>query len=333
MDVVNSSHYDGSTALAEALLMALRVKKGRNIIVVPETLNPEYIKTLRAYLEPHNIEIRYAKVNVNGELDLSEVEEVITQDVAAVVGELPNGLGKVDPGLLEFGELAHRRGALYIVVADPIASTIYKPPGELGADIAVGEGQPLGLGLNYGGPYLGIMAVRWDLKLIRQMPGRIVGLTRDTQGNRAFSLILQTREQHIRRARATSNITTNEALMALLAAAYIAGHGFKGLKRVAENIRAKTLYARELLRRSGLYVLGGEIFREISVKAPCRFSHLQDELRSRKGLYIGPPLLDYLVPWTNDSWGIIAVTEAHRESHIRYLADSIREIIIEGCGK
>ena len=328
LEVVNSSHYDGSTSLAEALLMALRLRRGRRAVVLPDTVRPEYLETAMAYLEPHGVEVRIAPtVPGRGVLDLEALKSIVDNSVAAVVAEMPSGIGVVDPGLRGAGEIAHSAGALYIVNADPIASTLYKPPGELGADIAVGEGQPLGLGLNYGGPYLGIMAVRGDLRLIRQMPGRIAGLTRDSEGRRAFALILQTREQHIRRARATSNITTNEALMAVLAAAYIAGHGFRGLQQVALNIRAKTILARRLLEEQGYETLRGvELWREIPARPPagCSFEEASRRAAERNVL-VGPPLSSYKASWLG-GWGIVAVTEAHRERHVRLMARVMGEV-------
>ncbi len=329
MDVVNSSHYDGSTSLAEALLMALRVKKGRRAVVLPDTIRPSYLRVARAYLEPHEVEIRLAPTRPGrGSIDLEALKDIVDDRVAAVVAEMPSGIGIVDPGLRGVGEIAHERGALYIVSADPIAATLYKPPGEIGADIAVGEGQPLGLGLNYGGPYLGIMAVRYDLRLIRQMPGRIAGMTRDARGRRAFALILQTREQHIRRARATSNITTNEALMAILAAAYIAGHGYQGLRMIAENVRAKTIYARRLLERSGHRIVRGESWRELAVRPPCPFQEAAARAAG-KGVLVGPPLRGVAAPWLGDDWGIVAVTEAHSREDIDLMASVMGEV----CGE
>ncbi|MCE4624378.1 MAG: aminomethyl-transferring glycine dehydrogenase subunit GcvPA [Desulfurococcales archaeon] len=328
MDVVNSSHYDGSTALAEAVLMALRLRRGRRRVVVPDTLDPRYRKVLEAYLRPHGVVISEIPSNREcGCVDLEALDEVVTGETAAVVFEFPNSIGVVDGGAEQVGEAARRAGALYIVKTDPIAATLYKPPGELGADIAVAEGQPLGLGLNYGGPYLGVMAVRWDLRLIRQMPGRIAGLSRDSEGRRAFALILQAREQHIRRARATSNITTNEALMAVLAAAYIAGHGGEGLRIVAENVRAKTLYLKEKLRGAGLETVEAETWRDTPFRAPTGdFEGLAEALRRRK-LYIGPPLHEASAEWLDRSWGLIAVTEAHRKRHIDLLVDAIGEAL------
>ncbi len=327
LDVVNSSHYDGGTALAEAVLMSLRVKRGRNKILYPDTINPRYLKTVRAYTEPHSVDLVPVPTDPEtGTVDLEVLEELVDDKTAAIIAEMPSFIGIIDPGLRDLAEYAHRKGALYIVVADPIASTIYHPPGELGADIAVGEGQPLGLGLNYGGPYLGIMAVRWDIKLIRQMPGRIAGLARDAEGRRSFALILQTREQHIRRARATSNITTNEAMMAILAAAFIAGHGFSGLRRLAEIIRAKTLYLKNGLKDLGVLAHTGEHFRDVLIRVPCKFSYLQDAL-AREKILVGPGAEDLQAGWAGQEYGVISVTEIHKKMHIDFLLEELEKMI------
>jgi len=326
MDVANSSLYDGATALGEAVLMALRIRRGRKRVLAAETVNPQRLEVAEAYARPHGVTIERVPVDrETGAIDLDALSDRSWSDVAALIVETPGYPGTVDPNLQHAGEIARRHGALYIVGADPIASALYKPPGALGADIAYGDGQPLGLGMNYGGPSLGILAVRWDGKLIRNMPGRIAGLTRDAEGRRAFALILQTREQHIRRARATSNITTNTALNAIAAAAYIALHGGHGLRELALEIRARTRYAARRLAGAGLEspVLHGEVWRDIPVRAPTPFQELQAALAGR-GLLVGPSLWDAL-PWLGRGAGIVAVTELHSKRHIDGLAEAVGE--------
>jgi len=236
---VNSSLYEGGSAAAEALLMALRVARGRRRVLVAETVNPQRLEVIRAYLEGKAAVETVPADPETGSLDLDALDSRLGGDVAALYLETPNYLGVVEANAEAAGEAVHKHGALYVVGADPLAAALYKPPGRLGADIAVGDGQPLGLGMNYGGPSLGIMATRFEARLVRQMPGRIVGMTVDARGERAFTLILQTREQHIRRARATSNITTNEALMALAAAAFMALHGGWGLRSRAHLVQVE----------------------------------------------------------------------------------------------
>ena len=330
MDVVNSSHYDWSTAAAEAALMALRVHRGRRRrIVVLDTVNPWRLQVVRAYVEPHGVEIVRAPTSrETGEAVLDRLEELVDDNTAAVYVEAPSAIGIVDSGLETIGEIAHRRGSLYIVGMDPVAASLYRPPGSLGADIAVGDGQPLGLGLNYGGPYLGIMATRLDNKLIRQFPGRIVGLARDADGRRAYTLILQTREQHIRRAKATSNITTNEALMSILAAAYIAGHGGAGLRLLAEAIRGNTLRVRRLLAEKGFWVLSGEVFREVLVDLPCSFNRVSETMWRDYGFLIGPGIPVGEGPaWASEGMGVIAVSEYHSQSDLELLVSALEDAV------
>ena len=210
MEVVNSSMYDWASALAEAFLMAVRVKRGRRRILVPSTMNPFHKSVAKTYTSPKGIMLEEVGYNPEtGLMDLEDLDDKLSGgDVAAVYVENPSFLGFIEENAGEVGEAAHEKDALFIVGVDPISLGVLEAPGPLGADIAVGVGQPLGLGLCYGGPYLGIFAVRWDASLVRQMPGRIMGLTTTKNGERAFAMILQTREQHIRRERATSNICT-----------------------------------------------------------------------------------------------------------------------------
>ncbi len=334
MDVVNSSHYDWSTAAAEAMLMALRVHRGRrNRIVVADTINPWRLQVIKAYTEPHGVEIVKAPtMRETGELILEELEKLVDDNTAAVYVEAPSHIGIIDSNLEAIGEIAHKRGSLYVIGMDPITAALYKPPGSLGADVAVGDGQPLGLGLNYGGPYLGIMATRLDNKLIRQFPGRIVGLARDAEGGRAYTLILQTREQHIRRAKATSNITTNEALMSILATAYIAGHGGEGLRLVAEAIRGNTIRLRKLLLGRGFWTPSGEAFREILVELPCPFANAAEILWRSHGILVGPPLLAGESPsWASEGMGLIAVSEYHFQGDLDAFVSALGEVVEGEC--
>ena len=213
MEVVNASHYDGATSMAEAAIMSINVARGkRRKIIVSPRVHPQYRQVLRTYLPGDQVEITGDK-NLNTSLD--ELKDLLDEHTACLIVQNPDFLGQ----LLEVDQLAetvHAAGALLVVVTNPIHSLgLLKPPGEYGADIVVAEGQPLGAGLNFGGPYLGIFASK--MKLVRQMPGRLVGETVDTEGKRGYVLTLSPREQHIRREKATSNICTNQGLVALTA--------------------------------------------------------------------------------------------------------------------
>ena len=232
MEVVNASHYDGATSMAEAAIMAMNVSnmKRRKIVVSP-SVHPQYRKVLRTYIPDKTVTIT-GDENLN--VDLEALKGMLDKDTACLVVQNPDFFGQ----LLDVDGLAeavHAAGALLVVVANPVMSLgMLKPPGEYGADIVVAEGQPFGAGLNFGGPYLGIFATRE--KFIRKMPGRLVGETVDTEGRRGYVLTLSTREQHIRREKATSNICTNQGLIALMAGMYLAYMGKQGVREVAEQI-------------------------------------------------------------------------------------------------
>ena len=215
MDVANASMYEAATALAEGVLM-LAEDSGRRRVIVCQPVHPHYLATLRTYLADLPMLELTVLPHAAGLADATACKAALNADVAAVVVQSPNFLGHVEPSVADLAQAAHDAGAGLVQVFDPISLAILKRPGPLGADIAVGEGQPLGIPLSFGGPYLGLMACRQ--KYLRRLPGRLVGQTVDAEGRRAYCLTLQTREQHIRRAKATSNICTNEGLMALRAA-------------------------------------------------------------------------------------------------------------------
>ncbi|RLG72405.1 MAG: aminomethyl-transferring glycine dehydrogenase subunit GcvPA, partial [Thermoprotei archaeon] len=218
MEIVNSSMYDWASAAAESFLMAVRIQRRKYRVLVPSTLNPYHEPVIRAYVEPKGLSVEKVKYDKEtGLMDLEDLKEKLSpKDVAAVYIENPSFLGFIEENAKAIGEIAHDYGALFVMGVDPISLGVLEAPGRLGADMAVGEGQPLGLGMNFGGPYLGIFAAKWSMRIVRQMPGRIMGLTTTTDGKeKGFAMILQTREQHIRREKATSNICTNEMLCAL----------------------------------------------------------------------------------------------------------------------
>jgi glycine dehydrogenase subunit 1 len=248
MDVANCSMYDWPSALGEAARMAARTKS-RNEILIPTIIHPERSATLKAYTEPAGILLKNVAYDAtSGELSINDLESKLSDKTAAVYVENPSYLGFIETQMEEISREAHSHDALFIVGMDPTSLGILKSPGEYGADIVVGEAQPLGNPMNFGGPMLGIMACRNDMRLIRQMPGRIIGLTKTQSGDRnGFCMALQTREQHIRREKATSNICTNEALCAVASAVYIALLGPEGLRELAETIMYKSNYAIKML--------------------------------------------------------------------------------------
>ena len=327
LEVVNASMYDWSTAVAEAFLMSIRVTK-RNRILVPSTMNPEHYEVAKTITYGKGVKIE--KVGYNREtgfMDLEDLENKLREgDVAAVYVENPSFLGFIEENVEAIGELAHKYGALYIVGVEPLSLGILKAPGSYGADIVVGEGQPLGLGLNYGGPLLGIFAVRWDRKLIRQMPGRLIGLTTTVDGkDRAFAMILQTREQHIRRERATSNITTNEALMAIAAAVYLSLLGKHGIRKLAEHILYKANYASKMLSKiPGVKapLFKSKHFKEFTVGFTVEYSKLHEYLLSL-GIHGGRYLKEFKEEL--GECALFCVTEVHSKEHIDKLINTIEE--------
>jgi len=249
MDVANASMYDGGSALAEAILMARAIKNRGNTVVLSSTIHPFYREVVKTYLYGYRDNIVEVPYTAEGLTDLNRLEDALkTNNVHALAVSYVNFFGFVEP-LEDISQLAQRYGVPLVVVAEPVSLSILKPPGELGADIVVGEGQPFGIPLSYGGPYLGFFATHQ--KYVRKMPGRLVGMAEDIEGKRAFTLVLQTREQHIRRERATSNICSNQNLMALRFLIYTAALGPKGLAQVAKLSISKTRYLYKLLLNNG----------------------------------------------------------------------------------
>src|SRR5438270_7550805 len=229
LDVANASLYDGATALAEATAMAVAHTSRQNIVIAG-ALHPEYAQVLRTYSQAQHCEVLRAPHGADGRVDATKLEAAITETTAAVIVQQPNFFGVLeDPQAVS--DLTHHSGALLIACVDPVSLGLIAAPGDYAADLAVGDGQPLGIPLSFGGPYVGFIACKEAL--MRRMPGRLVGATVDGEGRRGYVLTLQAREQHIRREHATSNITTNHALMALAATVYLAHMGGDGLRRLA----------------------------------------------------------------------------------------------------
>lgn len=287
MAVANASMYDGASAMAEAAIMACS-STNRKQILVAQSVHPHYRELLNTYTIDFGFEVQeigYA----NGVTDLSELRALISNKTAVVILQNPNFFGSLED-LQAFAELIHQNGALFVVVADPIALAILEAPGKLGADIVVGEGQPLGLATAFGGPYLGFFAT--TDKLMRKLPGRIVGQTVDSDGKRGFVLTIQAREQHIRREKATSNICSNEALCALAASVYLATVGKQGYQEIAMHSLQKTHYLQQQLVASGLgeLVFDTPFFKEFVIKCHQPIAQINQTLFANKiigGLDLG----------------------------------------------
>ncbi len=248
LEVANSSMYDWASALGEAVRMSTRINN-RTEVIVPKIVHPERYATLQTYVEPLKLKVKSVAYNSEtGMLNIEDLNDHISEKTTAVYIENPSYLGFIETQVEEIVEITHDKGALFIVGVDPTSLGVLKPPGEYGADILIGEGQPLGNHLSYGGPLLGLFACRGEMELIRQMPGRVIGMTTTQSGEKTgFCMALQTREQHIRREKATSNICTNEALCAVASATYLALLGPRGLKELGETIMTKTQYAMQEL--------------------------------------------------------------------------------------
>ncbi len=262
MDVSNASMYDGGSALAEACSLACLHTRKRKVLV-PDTVHPEYIEILKTYAVSGAMEIIIVPGS-EGVYEPAVFSSMIDQDTAAVVIQQPNFFGNLEE-IVQIGEAIHMKKGLLIMAVDPISLAILKSPGELGADIVVGEGQSLGNSLSFGGPYLGFMAA--TNKFLRKIPGRIVGQTVDTRGNRAFVLTLQAREQHIRREKASSNICSNQALNALAASIYLTAVGSQGIRDIAMRCHQLACFAQTELEKRGVQLLFDKpFFKEFAVK-------------------------------------------------------------------
>jgi len=331
MDVANSSMYDWATAAGEAVRMAVRCTR-RNEVIVPSTISPQRFDVINVYSEPAGITIKKVGYDPStGQMDLDDLENKLTEDTAAVYVENPSYLGFIETQVDEISELTHRAGALLIVGVDPTSLGVLKPPGDYGADIVVGEGQPLGNPMNFGGPLLGIFACREDRNLLRQMPGRIIGMTVTRKGDRkAFCMALQTREQHIRRERATSNICTNHALCAVAATVYLALLGPKGLEDLGKTVMDRSHYAMNLLSEvEGVKapLFDSPHFKEFTLNvdsAGIGITDLHRELLKR-GIHGGRILKDEF-PGLGET-ALYCVTEIHEREDIESLVENIREIL------
>ncbi|WP_272509025.1 aminomethyl-transferring glycine dehydrogenase subunit GcvPA [Clostridium ganghwense] len=314
MDVSNASIYDGGTAAAEAAMLAVREKRNRGSIVVSKTVHPETRKIINTYMRFKGIEVIEIDY-LDGVTDIEKLEKAVDKNTAGVIVQNPNFFGIIED-FTEIEKITHKNNSLLIMSVDPISLGILKTPGEIGADIAVGEGQSLGSTLSFGGPYIGFMAV--TSKLMRKIPGRIVGQTEDIEGKRGFVLTLQTREQHIRREKATSNICSNEALNALAAAVYFSTMGKEGIKEVALQCTQKAHYAFKEITKKGKFkpLFDKPFFKEFAVTSEVAAGRINRELLN-KGIIGGYDLRrDYSL---NNSL-LLCVTEKRTKEEIDTLA-------------
>ena len=307
MDIANLGMYDGSTSLAEAALMAARITR-RDRVAVLDSVSPLYRDVLKTYAQAPGLKID----------TIAPSATEIHEETACVIVQQPNFFGYMED-VERLSQLAHDVGALLVASADPVSLGMFKPPGDYGADIVVGEGQPLGVPPAFGGPYVGLFACKSDY--VRQMPGRIVGRTVDTRGEEAYVLTLQTREQHIRRERATSNICTAVALIALMSTIYMASFGKRGLRRIAELCYHKSHYAAELIADLPGYSLpmDGTFFQEFVVSCPAPPSEINERLLERK--IIGGLDVSSHVP----NGMLVCVTEMNSRQEIEDLARALSE--------
>jgi len=322
MEVANASMYDGSTALAEAVLMAERVTK-RSRVIVAGAIHPEYLEVVHTYVQHAGIELQHTAFDPDsGQVNPADLR--LDENAAALVVQSPNFFGCIED-VAALSNAAHRAGALLIaVITEPISLGLLKSPGACGADIVVAEGQSFGVPLSFGGPYVGLFATQE--KFARQMPGRLVGEAFDKQGRRGFVLTLATREQHIRREKATSNICTNEGLIALAATVYLETMGRRGLQEVAAQCAQKAAYAAQRIAEIEGFSLpfSAPRFNEFVARAPIAAVELLSRLAKNKQLTGGLALSRYLKDRPNDF--LVCVTETNSRKDIDALVEGLRSV-------
>lgn len=334
IDVVNSSMYDLATALAEAVRMTVRVKK-RQRFLIPGTVNPEHHRVTLTYTEPADIEVEKVDYDPKtGLMSLEDLKERLDENVAGVYIENPNYLGVLETQVDEIAELTHNAGALLVAGVDITSLGIIRPPGDYGADIVISEGQPLGVPMTYGGPLLGIFGCKMNRKLVYQMPGRLVGLTRTSEEphERGFVLTLSPREQHIRREKATSNICSNQALMAVTAAIHTSLLGKTGYRQLGESILYKSNYAAKKLNEiKGVKApaVGEAIWKEFVVQFTDSITAEQVHTKLLERNFHGGKVITDDFPDYKESM-LFCVTEIHSKDTIDELVDTVRGIVEGG---
>jgi glycine cleavage system P protein (glycine dehydrogenase) subunit 1 len=320
LDAANASLYDGASALAEGILLAHRAKR-RNQVVVAGYVHPEYLKVVRTLVTTLGIELKLVPAGEGGACEVERVASQLTGQSAALVIQQPNFVGRLEE-IAPLADAAHRAGAVCIVVVNEAVSLgMLKAPGGLGADVVLGEGQSLGVPLSYGGPYLGFMAVR--VEYLRELPGRLVGQAKDEQGRNGYVLTLATREQHIRREKATSNICTNQGLCMLAATIFMATLGKQGMRELALQNRARAEYAKAALGKIPGCRLPypGPSFNEFVLEIPAEATAVHRHLLG-KGIVAGLPLERYYPDRKQDL--LITVTETNSRAQIDRFAKELR---------
>ncbi|OLS41712.1 aminomethyl-transferring glycine dehydrogenase subunit GcvPA [Bacillus sp. MRMR6] len=319
MDVANSSMYDGGTALAEAAMLAAGHTK-RKKVIVSASVHPESREVLKTYAKGQYLDVIEVAVK-DGVTDLEALKQSIDSDVAAVVVQYPNFFGRVEP-LKELEEIIHANKSLFVVSSNPLALGVLTPPGKFGADIVVGDAQPFGIPTAFGGPHCGYFAV--TTKLMRKVPGRLVGQTKDDQGRRGFVLTLQAREQHIRRDKATSNICSNQALNALAASVAMTALGKKGVREMAAANLQKAHYAKTAFKKAGFEVVyDGHLFNEFIVKLNRPVKEINQQLL-KEGIIGGYDLGRDYKELANHM--LIAVTEQRLKEEIDTLVKELGDL-------
>jgi glycine dehydrogenase subunit 1 len=323
MDIANASLYDGASGAAEAVLAAHRLN-GRPRVLIAKTLHPQYRRVIKTYVKNLGVGVEEIGYTERGEMDLNDLGEKLDDKTCAVVAQSPNFMGVVED-LQKISDIAHSAQSLSVaVIAEALSLGILEAPGRLGADIVTGEGQSFGIPLSFGGPYLGFMACRQEF--VRQFPGRIVGQTKDVEGKRAFVLTLSTREQHIRRERATSNICTNQAWCALRATIFLETLGPEGLKELAwQNVQKANYALEELSLINGVKrKFQGSIFNEFVLELTGGLPGIENFLRE-KGIIAGLSLAEFYPELENCF--LICITEMHKKEDIQRLAAGIEEAL------
>lgn len=330
MEVANASLYDGATSLAESILMAVRANKQAQskIVLLPESIHPSYREVVHTIVSQQEIEIRLIPINQStGLIDEQVLKAHQDTNFVALIIPMPNFFGLIEV-VDELTDWAHSRQALVIGVVNPLACALLKPPGEWGArgaDIVCGEGQPLGIPLASGGPYFGFMTTK--MNLVRQMPGRIVGRTVDTQGREGFALTLQAREQHIRRAKATSNICTNQGLLVTAATIHMSLMGGEGLYRAATLSHKQSVYLRQQLSAvSGIRLtFDGPFFHETVIQVTVNATQLIQAM-AKHGYLAGVDISEYY-PWLGQAI-LICATEIKTNQQIDGFVDTLKAILV-----